>query len=447
MSNSKFNERILDKTGLYLSALSGGADSTALLLMLLDRGYNVEAVHCNFHLRGAESDRDEEFCRRLCEDKGVKFHVVHFDTFAYAEVHHLSIETAARQLRYNYFFSLAHDIGAKGICVAHNKNDQAETMLMKLVRGAGIHGLAGMKPVTHNSFRGDDFLVLRPMLGISRDEIERFLRSRNQSWVVDSTNLETDATRNKFRLEVFPLLESINPSVIDNIAGACGKLADVAAVYDHSINDSIKRLVKGTNDIRIDIEQLLGEISPESVLYEIMTRYGFNGSQALDVFNHIHGVSGRIWKSPSHQLAIDRGFIVVAPLDDRGKTNFIIPEDGTYIISPSKKLRIQTVEWSQRNRIPREHAVVCLDRSKVSFPLCVRTCESGDRFVPFGMRGSKLVSDFLTDNKLSVIDKNRQLVLCDATGCILWIIGLRPDNRFRITSETTSALRIEYCNS
>lgn len=435
---------MLNKDDLFLSALSGGADSTAMLLMLLEKGYKVEAVHCNFHLRGEESDRDENFCRKLCEKNNVKLHIVHFDTVSYSQLHHQSIETAARNLRYNYFFNLAHDIGAKGICIAHNQNDQAETILMNLVRGAGIHGLEGIRPVNHVNFHGEDLLVVRPILNLSRDEIVDYLKNRNQDWVTDSTNLSTDATRNKFRLEIIPQLKKINPSAMVNMAQACSRLQQVTRIYDHYIDESVNNIVSGDKVLKIDIKGLNKTISPEAVLYEIMSRYGFNGRQSGEVFSHINSSEniGKAWKSSSHQLVIDRNDILIAPLDEKDDFSFKIPETGNYRLPNDTKIRIQEEPWSNASVISKDCNNICLDAEGISFPLIVRTVKTGDRFVPFGMKGSKLVSDFLTDLKVSLIEKQKQLVLCDASGKILWVIGKRPDNRFRIGKSTSKALRI-----
>lgn len=444
LNDMDFNGTILNKEGLYLSALSGGADSTAMLLMLLERGYNVEAVHCNFHLRGTESDRDEQFCRDLCDCNGVKLHVVHFDTIAYAGLHRESIETAARNLRYHYFFSLARDIGATGVCVAHNKNDQAETMLMNLVRGAGLQGLTGIRAVRKVDVGGVEILLLRPLLNVSRSDIVTYLNSRKQDWVTDSTNLETDATRNKFRLEIIPMLEKINPSAIDNIANACSRLADVACIYDKYIGESKQRVAVRSDGRQYDISKLKEEVSPEAVLFEILNPYGFNGAQIEDVFKHLDGNSGRIWKSATHQLLIDRGCIVVDDNDAETNIEILLPEDGNYVVGKSNIIKVKHMEWGRDSVVPRTPNAVCLDLKKIEFPLKLRNFRNGDRFCPFGMKGSKLVSGFLTDNKLSVFDKQRQLVLCDSKGNILWVVGRRPDNRYRITSETNMALSVEY---
>lgn len=197
------------KEGVYLVALSGGADSVALLLALLDMGVRVEAVHCNFHLRGEESDRDEQFCKDLCSKYNVELHLVHFDTCEYAALHHVSIEMAARDLRYAYFERLRSDMGAEAICVAHHRDDSVETVLLNLVRGTGLRGLRGIQPKNGN--------IVRPLLCVSRDDIECFLDSIGQDYVTDSTNLHDDVKRNKIRLDVLPLLETLNPDVRQSI--------------------------------------------------------------------------------------------------------------------------------------------------------------------------------------------------------------------------------------
>ena len=224
----------LDRDALHLVALSGGADSVALLLSLRALGYRVEAAHCNFHLRGEESDRDEAFCKLLCESKEVKLHLAHFDTRAFASLRRMSIEMAARELRYDWFRRLAHDIGAADICVGHHLEDSAETVILNLVRGTGIHGLAGIQPLNDG--------VARPMLGCTRKEIEEYLRRVGQNYVVDSTNMEEDAQRNKIRLSVVPLLCSINTAAQNNIARTAEYVGEACRVFDSAIEQSVERI-------------------------------------------------------------------------------------------------------------------------------------------------------------------------------------------------------------
>ena len=225
---NKYIERhsLLQKKSKYIVALSGGADSVALLLILLSQGYNVEAAHCNFHLRGDESNRDEKFVTELCHEKNVKLHLAHFDTISYSQLHKVSIEMAARNLRYSYFKQLAKDVKASGICVAHHRDDSVETVLINLIRGTGLHGLTGIHPKNEN--------ILRPLLCVSRDEIEDYLKSVNQLYVTDSTNLKDDFIRNKIRLNIIPALREINPSISESIQSTSERIYDAIDIFDKS---------------------------------------------------------------------------------------------------------------------------------------------------------------------------------------------------------------------
>ena len=234
--------KLLKYSDLYFVALSGGADSVALLLLLKEHGFNVHAAHCNFRLRGAESDRDEAFCVELCRGLGVELHRVHFDTRAYADLHKVSIEMAARELRYGWFAQLCKDLGAAGVCVAHHRDDSVETVLLNLVRGTGLRGLTGIKPLTSHGDRPSlsqtshgvcpPVRLVRPLLCVSRAEIEAFLAERGQKYVTDSTNLEADVLRNKIRLQVLPMLRELNPAVSENIQRTAENLAEAQEVLD-----------------------------------------------------------------------------------------------------------------------------------------------------------------------------------------------------------------------
>ena len=224
---------LLSREGLHLVALSGGADSVALLLILKDLGYRIEAAHCNFHLRGEESNRDEEFVKNLCEEKGVPLHLIHFDTKGYADLHQVSIEMAARELRYGYFRQLRQDIGAEKVCVAHHRDDAVETLLMNLMRGSGVHGLTGIR-AHHDE-------IVRPLLALSRQEIEDYLHSIGQSYVTDSTNLIDDILRNKLRLNAMPLLKTINPKASENIWKTACRMAEAERVFDAAMESAKMR--------------------------------------------------------------------------------------------------------------------------------------------------------------------------------------------------------------
>lgn len=426
---------MLKADGKYLVALSGGADSVSLLLTLKDLKYNVEAVHCNFHLRGEESDRDETFCKSLCETHGVDFHVVHFDTLAYAQLHKVSIEMAARELRYHYFEQLRHDIDADGICVAHHRDDSVETVLINLIRGTGVHGLCGISP--RNGY------IIRPLLCVSRSDILDYLSSLQQDYVIDSTNLIDDVMRNKIRLDIIPMLEQINPSVSANIAKTAARVNDAVKIFNKALDDtSCKVVEKKDNNCAISIPLLKEQVSPEYTLFYILKDYGFTPAQIEQIANNLDAESGREWYSNTNVALIDRDNLLIEPIETSTDKQMQIPECGTYVYSEDAKFRFSTVQIGDDFKISKDNDCVSLDADAITFPLVIRHCKTGDRFIPFGMKGSKLVSDYLTDRKMSLFDKRRQLIVTDTDNHILWLVGMRTDNRYRITSSSRSALII-----
>lgn len=423
-------QKLLRKDGLYIVALSGGADSVTLLLVMKELGYHVEAAHCNFHLRGEESDRDERFVTALCQKEQIELHRIHFDTLTYSELHKVSIEMAARELRYHYFEQLKNDIGADAICVAHHRDDSVETLLINLTRGTGIHGLTGIHPKQGN--------IIRPLLCISRKEIEQFLQERGQDYVTDSTNLVDDVVRNKIRLNVLPLLRTINPSVDEAIAKTAAQLAEAERIY----NDAISKVIgKGCQQQSLSIEDILAFASPESLLFEWLSQYGFSPAVIRQIAAQMKdATTGTTWISATHEVIINRGMIEVEPKAKPMK-EMRIPETGCYNYSETMQFRFSLSECTDIVRSP-SHA--CLDASKVKFPLTIRPVQEGDRFVPFGMSGSRLMSDFLTDLKLSRFERRRQLVVTDALGEIIWVVNRRPSQHFCVTSATTTLLDIHF---
>ena len=423
-----------------LVALSGGADSVALLCILLNLGYKVEAAHCNFHLRGEESDRDEAFCKQLCQDRHVPLHLAHFDTKTYASLHKVSIEMAARDLRYNYFRQLREDNALDAVCVAHHKDDSVETVLLNIIRGTGIEGLKGIAP--KNGY------IVRPLLCVDREEILSYLTSINQEYVTDSTNLEDDVQRNKVRLNLIPLLKQINPAASRNIAKVAERVYDTLPVIDDAISQSISRVVCETGDmITVDIQKLKVEKAPEIVLWHILKGKGFSSSQVEQIYTCLDAQSGREWMSASHSLVTDRQRIIVEPLADTPQKCLRIPEVGTYLYNENQKFRFSLQTIDSDFVISKKSDEVCLDADKIAFPLTVRAVHKGDSFVPFGMKGRKLLSDFLTDRKISVFDKRRQLVVTDSADRIVWVVGLRPDNSFCISPTSSKALVIQLIQS
>ena len=425
--------QLLRRDGRYLVALSGGADSVALLLLLQDLGYHIEAAHCNFHLRGEESDRDERFVVSLCQERGVELHRAHFDTREYATLHHVSIEMAARDLRYHYFEQLRQDLGFDGICVAHHRDDNVETVLMNLIRGTGLRGLQGIRP--KNGY------ILRPLLCLSRQDIEHYLSECHQAYVTDSTNCMDDVVRNKIRLNVVPRLLDINPSAAANIDRTAAYVADAIGVYDEAIDRQRRDAVVEESDDRLVVD--LKKLSSESLLFELLRPYGFPADTSASIWAMRPAAdhTGKLFSSADYDLVVDRDKLVVERRRQPLKA-LRVPECRTYVFGREQRFTVECQEKTEGFQPSREALLVHLDAATVRFPLTLRQVQEGDWFVPFGMTGRKLVSDFLTDRKVNLLDKKKALVVCDATNAIVWLVGYRTDNRFRVSDETESVLKM-----
>lgn len=444
------SEHLLRVDALYLVALSGGADSVALLLCLKELGYRIEAVHCNFHLRGEESQRDEQFCEELCQHENIPLHKAHFDTQAYADLHKVSIEMAARELRYRYFFQLKEALGADGICVGHHKEDSVETILINLVRGTGLSGLMGIRP------RNND--VIRPLLCVTRQEIEDYLQKYAVSFVIDSTNLVDDVVRNKIRLNVLPQLSEINPSVTDAILTTANHLSEVDAIVQESLKTALGKAVSFINPVtqvssnslsnepfQLDLSVVRAFPSPSYLLFYILKPLGFSSSQITEMVSHLDGQTGQLWYSSTHELTHDREIFMVLPREKAEPRTLIIPETGRYVYGEQLSLRLteRALTPSSNVSFSKNPTVVDLDAASIRFPLTLRRVAEGDRFTPLGMRGTQLVSDFLTNLKRNRFEKRNQLVLLDAAGTILWVLGLRINDHFKLTPQSSSCLQIE----
>lgn len=427
------DNRLLDKSDKCIVALSGGADSVALLLILQELGLNVEAAHCNFHLRGAEADGDEQFVVALCQRLGVTLHRIHFDTKEYASLHKQSIEMAARELRYSYFETLRKDIDAQAIAVAHHREDSVETVLMNLVRGTGLRGLAGIRP--RNGF------IVRPLLCVSRADIEVYLKAKGQSFVTDSTNLSDDINRNFVRLDIMPLLRRLNPSADISIFETAQRVSEAVKVYEHAIAQSVAEVTQRTVPYTyISIEKLLQQPSPEATLFEALRSYGFAPQMSEQIYANIDAPSGRTFCSEEFDLAFSRSQIVIARKRQPIKP-IRLPEPGNYVVSPTETVKITISDGATVSRQP---DVATIDADKVAFPLCIRNVEDGDRFRPFGMKGQKLVSDYLTDRKKNVLEKRRQLVVTDADGRIVWLVNERTSDLVRLDHDSRRTLTIQW---
>ena len=428
----KFIEKhqLLEKKTPVLVALSGGADSVALLLVLHNLGYRCEAIHCNFHLRGEESNRDEEFTTALCKKIGIALHIVHFDTAEHAKEHSISIEMAARELRYEAFEKQRAQIGAQAITVAHHRDDSAETLLLNLIRGTGIKGLRGIQP--KNGY------IIRQLLCVGREDIIEYLKWRGEEFVTDSTNLTSDYTRNKIRLEVIPKLAEINPSIKESLAQTAQRISEAELIYRHAIEETVKRVKKENT---IDIELLRREVAPTTLLHEILSPLGFNSAQVEDIYNSIESEGSRQFTTTEWCVTKDRNRFIITPKEGFEQADTTLPHEG-YVETPQGVITVTQAEFN--GDIPKQRNIACLDFEKLHLPLTLRNTRNGDRFAPFGMRGTKLVSDYLTDRKKSLIEKQAQLVVTDAKGEIVWLVDERPSARCCIGESTKRVLILEW---
>lgn len=423
---------LLSAEDKILVALSGGADSVALLLALLHLGYRCDAVHCNFRLRGAESDRDEDFVRKLCRKRKVMLHVKAFDTAAYAAQKGISIEMAARELRYGYFETLRVARHYSCIAVAHHRNDNVETLMLNLIRGTGLRGLTGIH--YRNGF------IVRPLLDVGREEIEAFLAGEGQPYVTDSTNLETDAVRNKIRLDILPLMRQINPSLMDTLQDTVRRLDDAWQLYASALKTAKSEVLDGK---RINMDALRATPAPRTVLFEVLSEYGFNPSQVEEIYAQMDGDPGKVYESGEWRLLRDRGVFELRRKDEPCECLCsVLPLEGYVEVTHRLAFSIRRVRCDAGFEIPRTKDTVCLDLDKIAYPITVRPIREGDRFTPFGMDGSKLISDYLTDKKKTLFEKESQLVVCSGEQ-IAWLVGERADNRFRIDEATSYALLIQ----
>lgn len=428
-------QQLLAGDAPVLVGFSGGADSVALLCLLVQLGYRCIALHCNFHLRGDESMRDERFAEETARKLGVPFYKTDFDTTAYAAGHHLSVEMAARELRYNWFEEMRLRLGAQAVAVAHHRDDSVETVLLNLIRGTGIRGLGGIRP--KNGY------IVRPLLAVSRREILAWLEQQQMSYVTDSTNLSDAYTRNFIRLRVLPLLEELNPSVKTAIARTADHLAATEAIYLQVVEDARRQLIEEGS--RIPIARLMKYPSPSTILYELLKPYGFSRQVADDVFLSLEKESGKMFYSPEFRLLKDREYLILSPMEVCDVQAYTFSAEAVLenIWRGPIELSFQKTVITNDFNIRKDRHNAYFDYDKLSFPLTLRKWKEGDWFIPFGMKGRKKLSDYFSDRKFSRIDKEQVWLLCSGEN-ILWIVGERTDNRFCIDKTTKSVLVVNF---
>lgn len=416
-----------------LLAVSGGIDSMVLLHLFEKSEFNYSVVHCNFQLRGEESDGDEEFVKSQVLLHGVPFFNTRFDTEDYARVNGISIEMAARELRYNYFEKIRVENQYDFIATAHHLDDLLETFFLNLSRKTGIRGLTGIKEKSGN--------VVRPLLFASRKEIEDFAQKNFIGFREDHTNSEVVYQRNFIRHQILPVFSELNPAFKNNLYETIVNLRDVEDVFSFFMEKERNSVISVDNDeVSVSIEKLRQFAFPKVLLFEMLTPYNFNVKVIQQVYKSLENLPGKQFFSKTHRLVKDREHLFITPLPEPGNRIFYIEKEDIELFAPfDLNLEKTSVEGFE---IIKNSNVACLDLEKLEFPLLIRKWKTGDYFQPLGMTGFKKISDFLIDLKIPVHQKENTWLLCSGQK-IVWVMGHRIDNRFKITAKTRQVLKIE----
>ncbi|MBO4332869.1 MAG: tRNA lysidine(34) synthetase TilS [Paludibacteraceae bacterium] len=413
---------------------SGGPDSVALLCVLNALGYTCIAAHCNFHLRGEESDRDMNFAIDLAEKKQIPIKLVHFETKTYAANHHISIEMAARELRYAWFSSLIKETEATAVAIAHHSDDVVETLLINLMRGTGLHGLTGIKPQNGN--------IIRPLLCVSRQEVLEYLNEIGQDYVIDSSNNENDYLRNKLRNIIIPEMELAIPAVKKNILRTINNLQRSENLQNETVQKWTEKIVSETKGIRIiRLDALRKQVNKEFLLFELLRPYNGTIDIVQNIFDGKELTSGQKFFTSSHVIIKNRNELQIKDLNQENDNLHLAIDENVCCIETPLHLCFELLD-KEEVCIKKDKIHCYVDADKIKYPLRIRSWEKGDSFVPFGQTGSKKLSDFFINEKLSLIEKERCLILTNGDGSIMWIIGYRSDNRYRITEKTKKVLHI-----
>ena len=424
------DKNLFFKKNKLLLAISGGADSICLLYILTKLGYDIELAHCNFNLRGVESDKDASFVEGLASEFSLKYHFKSFATQNYANKHKVSIQMAARELRYNWFKELIKFNHLDFIITAHNQDDNVETFLINLLRGTGIKGLCGIAPKQGN--------IIRPFLQISKSEVLNYLEKNGIKYREDSSNLDVKYLRNKVRHQLIPLLKEFNPIVQQKISEEIFVLDGVNNIFNQRI-DSIKKklLIKKDNRYKINISALLKLERLDIILFEILKPFGF--FEVNQIISAMSSQSGKVFFSNKYQLIIDREYLIIFLLSINQTDEIDIIKTKEEINHPLHlKFSISNDCTFDNNK-----DIARLDFNKLSFPLKLRKWKFGDKFMPLGMRKFKKVSDFFIDEKYSIFDKKNQWILF-SNNEVVWIIGRRIDDRYKIETKTKKVYIAEH---
>ena len=411
-----------------LVAVSGGPDSVVLLDALHREGFFVVIAHCNFHLRGEASNEDAAFVKSLAAKYQVPYCLIDFDTEKVAEERKISIEMAARDLRYEWFSQMADEHNCDLIAVAHNADDTVETFFLNLTRGSGLQGLSGMAQL-----RGK---IVRPLLKVSRKQIMEYIAEYNLQYRIDATNLETIYTRNKIRHNLIPQFEEINPSFLNTMANNMRFIASAQSIVETYAAEAYKKVVKIENECVIfDLKALKQCQGIDTLLFIWLTPYGFSSDVIMQLYHSLFdNLSGKQFISATHRIVLERESIELELIQSRDAIHCVLIEQEETLLESSIHLKIKEVDIADFKLIKSAN-VACLDAAKLQYPLILRRWQQGDWFIPFGMKGRKKLSDFFVDKKFSTNEKE-QLWLLTSGDDIVWVVGHRVDARYAVTDKT-----------
>ncbi|MFL5763501.1 MAG: tRNA lysidine(34) synthetase TilS [Bacteroidia bacterium] len=427
-------QKLFSKTDKILLTVSGGVDSVAMCELFHKAGYSFAIAHCNFQLRGKESDADETFVEALAEGYGVEFHSVSFNTPAFAKKEKLSIQAAARSLRYDWFEEVRTQFGYDVIATAHHSDDSIETFFINLIRGTGISGLHGIQPKHGN--------IARPLLCLSKKEIIAFATKSKLKYREDSSNASDKYLRNKIRNKLIPLLEEMNPSIGKTILDEIQRISAAEKIYREAIDEKRKVILRKKKDtfrMPINVFQDQGP----SLLFELLRPFGFSSATSSEIFRSLKGSSGKQFFSETHRVIRDREELIIEATkkdqgsvknQNSGKKKIRISKAQKEILLGDCSLRFRIAD-AKTQALKKSKDTANLDLNKLKFPLELRRWREGDRFQPFGMKGKKKLSDFFIDEKLSLDQKENTWLLC-SEGNIVWVAGMRIDDRFRVSAGT-----------
>jgi len=417
----------LEKSKLLI-AISGGMDSVVLTHLCHRMKLNIALAHCNFNLRGDESDADEDFVLQLAEDLNIEIFIESFDTEAYASEHQISIQMAARELRYAWFKDLTEQLKFEYVLTAHHADDNLETFLINLSRGTGLEGLTGIPEINNN--------IMRPMLPFSRQQIEIYAKENKLKWRDDSSNASAKYLRNKIRLDVIPALKEMNPQLLQNFNKTLSHLKDSNEIIEDRIVNVQKKMVTVDGEtVILDIKKLLKLSNPKAYLYQLLK--DFNFTEWDDLTNLLKAQSGKQLFSETHRMVKDRDFLFLTELSSNEFHTISIPENESQIKTPIGNLNFKLVKQLNKSN----PSTIYVNKEKLKFPLLLRKWEEGDYFFPFGMKGKKKLSKYFKDEKMSLLQKEHVLVLCSGKD-IVWVLEKRADDRFKVTDNTSQILKI-----